>query len=107
RTELANEYVAAIARKEKALVVAQTREEARNVNEAIRERLREAGELGEARKLVTYRPIDLGGAQKRDPRWIQPGQFACFHQRYGRFDKGDICEIADVSDKGITLIKDE
>lgn len=105
-TELAAEYLAALSRKEKALVVAQTREEAQNVNEAIRERLRKAGKLGERQTLVTYRPVDLGEAQKRDPRWIQPGQFACFHGRYGRFAKGDVCEIAGVNENGVVLIKD-
>lgn len=106
RTELAAEYLAAVDRKERALVVAQTREEVQNVNEAIRERLRKAGKLGDGQTLVTYRPVDLGEAQKRDSRWIQPGQLACFHGRYGRFAKGDVCEIAGVTENGVLLVKD-
>src|SRR5690606_25287993 len=106
RAELAAEYLAGVARKEKALVVAQTREEAQNVNEAIRERLRKTGKLGDGQALVTYRPVDLGEALKRDSRWIRPGQFACFHGRYGRFAKGDVCEIGGVTENGVVLIKD-
>ena len=46
RLALAAEYVAAVARKDRALVVAQTWDEVRAVNETIREQLREKGWIG-------------------------------------------------------------
>lgn len=104
-TALTEEYRAAVARKEKALVVAQTREEARNVNEAIRGQLRAAGKLGADTAVVAYRPVDLSEAQKRDPRFYQPGQRAWFMQGYGRFVKGESCEIVGANERGVVIAK--
>ncbi|HWA08323.1 MAG TPA: MobF family relaxase [Opitutaceae bacterium] len=106
RSALAKEYLSAVARKEKALVVAQTREETREVNDAIRDQLRATGRLGPGEKLATFRPLDLGEAQKRDPRFYEPGQYACFLQRYGRHARGDLCEIAGANEHGLVLVKD-
>lgn len=105
REALASAYLAAKARKEEALVVAQTREEARCVNDSIRQRLRTTGALGKDRMLTTYRPHDLSEAQKCDPRFYSPGLQVCFLQRYGRYAKGDICEIAEANDRGLVLLK--
>lgn len=105
REALASDYLAAKARKETALVVAQTREEARHVNESIRQQLRAAGALGKDHVLTTYHPRDLSEAQKRDPRFYSPGLRVCFLQRYGRYAKGDICEIAEANNRGLVLLK--
>ena len=102
---LAAEYLAAIDRKEKALVVAQTREEARVVNESIRARLAAAGRLGAGASVTTYQTLDLSEAQKRDPRFIEAGGHVHFLQRYGRFAKGEVVEIVGTSERGIVLIK--
>ncbi|HVT94088.1 MAG TPA: MobF family relaxase [Bryobacteraceae bacterium] len=106
RSALATEYVSAVSRKEKALVVAQTRDETCAVNEAIREQLQATGHIGVGQKLATFRPLDLGEAQKRDPRFYEAGQYACFLQRYGRYAKGELCEIAGANEHGIMLVKD-
>lgn len=106
RETLAAEYVAAVERREKVLVVAQTREEVRQVNEAIRSRLRTAGRLATGKTLTTLQPLDLGEAQKRDPRFYSPGQHASFLQRYGRYAKGDVCEIVETNECGLVLTKD-
>lgn len=103
---IAAEYSAAAARKEKALVIAQTREEARSVNEAIRKELHAAGKIGAGATFATCRPLDLGDAQKRDPRFYESGQRAYFLQRYGRFAKGDLCEVVGANERGITIVKD-
>lgn len=105
RDILAAEYVAAVARNEKALVVAQTRDEVQAVNDAIRYQLRSTGRIGEGTKLTTFQPLDLGEAEKRDQRFYQPGQYACFLQRYGRYAKGDLCEITGANEHGVVLIK--
>jgi conjugative relaxase-like TrwC/TraI family protein len=105
RDALADEYLAATARHERALVVAQTREEVRTVNEIIRQRLQTAGLLDSGRNLTTYRLLDLGEAEKRDPRFFQQGQFAFFLRRYGRYAKGEICEVAGSNAQGVVLVK--
>ena len=102
---LAAEYLAAIDRKERALVVAQTREEARVVNESIRARLAAAGRLAAGTPVTTYQMLDLSEAQKRDRRFIEAGRHVHFLQRYGRFAKGDVVEIAGTTERGIVLIK--
>jgi conjugative relaxase-like TrwC/TraI family protein len=106
RDALAAEYRAATARKEKPLVVAQTRDEARQVNEAVREGLRATGKLRAGTALSTLQPVDLGEAQKRDPRFYQPGQHACFLRSYGRFRRGDAAAIVAANDTGLVLLKD-
>jgi conjugative relaxase-like TrwC/TraI family protein len=106
RDALTAEYLAACARKERALIVAQTRDEVREVNEAIRQQLHAVGKLGCGRTLTAYRPVDLGEAQKRDPRFYSPGQCAFFLQRYGRFAKGELCEVAGATEHGLVLLKD-
>jgi conjugative relaxase-like TrwC/TraI family protein len=106
RDQLAREYLAAAARKEKVLVVAQTRDEVRAVNDSIRQQLKGAGALGSDAPITAYHPVDLGEAEKRDPRFYQPGQRAFFLQRYGRYAKGDLCEIVAATERGLTVMKD-
>jgi conjugative relaxase-like TrwC/TraI family protein len=105
RSALSAEYLAAIARKERTLVVAQTRAEAREVNELIRKKLHVEGTLGHGQKITVWRPVDLGAAQKRDPRFYEPGQSVFFLQRYGRFAKGELCEVAQATERGLILVK--
>lgn len=106
RTVLAREYVDALARNEKPLVVAQTWREVRDVNEAIREQLRLAGKLGPGRMLTAYQAVDGTQAQKREACFYSAGQRAFFLKRYGRFAKGDSCEITGASERGVVLLKD-
>ncbi|MDD3179572.1 MAG: MobF family relaxase [Opitutaceae bacterium] len=106
RDALAGEYLAALARKESALVVAQTWSEVRAVNEAIRERLRAAGMLGEESKFKVYQAVDATEAQKQDARFHRPGHHVYFLRRYGRFAKGDLCEVAGTNKRGVVLMKD-
>jgi conjugative relaxase-like TrwC/TraI family protein len=105
RAAVADEYLASLERDERALVVAQTREEARQVNEAIRERLREAGKIGAGVVVRTCRPVDLDDAQKRDARFYKAGQQACFLRGYGRFAKGDLCPIIAANERGVVIEK--
>lgn len=105
RGALVTEYLAALDRKEKTLVVAQTREEVRSVNEAIRAKLQEAGRLGPSRTLTTYQPVDLDEAQKKDARFYQAGHFASFIRGYGRFAKGDLCAIVGANERGVVIEK--
>ena len=105
RDALAVEYLAAVERKERALVVAQTREEVRNVNEVIRSKLQDAGKLGAGATLTTYQPVDLDEAQKRDARFYQAGHYACFIRGYGRFARGERYPVVGANEHGVILEK--
>jgi conjugative relaxase-like TrwC/TraI family protein len=105
RDVLAKEYVEAVARNEKPLVVAQTWTEVRAVNEAIREQLKAAGKLGPGKVLTAYQTVDGTEAQKREARFYEAGQSALFLKRYGRFDRGDLCEIKGATERGVVLVK--
>jgi len=106
RKAVAEAFTSVLARDEKALVVAQTREEVREVNEAIRQRLQSEGKLGTSQPLVVCQPVDFSGAEKSDPRFYQPGQHVLFLRSYGRFKKGDLCEIAEANERGLVVTKD-
>lgn len=106
RAQLTDAYCAAVARGEKALVVAQTREEVRTVNEAVRDTLRAKGNLAVGRAVVAFQPVDLVEAEKRDPRFYAPEQHACFLRSYGRFARGEVCQIVSADAKGLVLRKD-
>lgn len=106
RAALASEYLIAIARYERPLVVAQTWSEVHAANDAIRSALRAAGKLEPGTMLTTYQPLDRSEAQKRDSRFYEPGQSAAFLKRYGRFKKGDLCEIAGANERGVVIVKD-
>jgi ATP-dependent exoDNAse (exonuclease V) alpha subunit len=106
RGALADEYLLAVARKESVLVVAQTRAEVRGVNEAIREHLRVAGKLGRGSDVTIYQAVDCTEAQKRESNFYQAGQWVFFLQRYGRYAKGELCEIASANERGLVLMKD-
>lgn len=105
REALAAEFLAAIERKERALVVAQTREEVRNVNEVIRTKLQDAGKLGPGTTITTYQPVDLDEAQKRDSRFYQEGHYACFIRGYGRFARGELYPVVGANKHGVLLEK--
>jgi conjugative relaxase-like TrwC/TraI family protein len=105
RAALAKDYVAAFARRETALVVGQTWDEVRGVNDAIRSQLRTSGRLKAGKVVASLRGIDATTAQKRDPGFYATGQSVCFVSRYGRFVPGDVCSIASSDVCGLTLIK--
>jgi conjugative relaxase-like TrwC/TraI family protein len=106
RVTLAYDYVSATQRKESALVVGQTWEEVRGVNEAIRRALLGAGRLKAGATVSTFRALDTTTAQRRDPSSYAAGQHVFFTRRYGRFAAGDVCEVIEASARGLALRKD-
>ena len=102
---LAVEYCAATGRGENALAVAQTWTEVHRVNDAIRAELKAFGRLEGEKTVTAYQPLNWDAAQKRDARFYGAGHHAVFMKRYGRFAKGDVCEIASATDSGLVLIK--
>jgi ATP-dependent exoDNAse (exonuclease V) alpha subunit len=105
KKEVAREYCAALARDEKVLAVAQTWAEVRELNAAIRERLKNAGRLGEGAPVVSWQAVDLTDAQKCDARFYPKNARVYFVRGYGRFERGDWAEVARVDEGGVTLLK--
>ncbi len=106
REALAAEYLAALHRRESALVVAQTWAEVHAVNEAVRERLKRDGHLSRETPVEALQAVDATIAQKRDPAFYRDGQRVYFVQRYGRFARGDCCEVCGTTKRGLVLRKD-
>jgi conjugative relaxase-like TrwC/TraI family protein len=104
-TLLAEVYQQAVERGERALVVAQTWAEVHRVNDAIRERLKAAGKLRDGVSVQIYQTLNWEEAQKRDARFYAPGHHAVFLKRYGRFERGEVCEIAEANTRGLVLLK--
>ncbi|OAM86924.1 relaxase domain-containing protein [Termitidicoccus mucosus] len=105
-TELAREYCEALGRKEKVLAVAQTWDDVHAANDAIRTRLRETGRLDAGRPVASWQAADLSEAQKRDARFYTLDAGVFFVRGYGRFKRGDWCEVAGAGEHGVTLRKD-
>ncbi len=106
REAIAGEYLTALQRGERPLVVAQTWSEVHATNDAVRSALRSLGKLEAGTTLTTYQPVDRGEAQKRDARFYEVGQSVVFLKRYGRFAKGEVCEIVGANEHGIGITKD-
>jgi ATP-dependent exoDNAse (exonuclease V) alpha subunit len=105
REAVAVEYMCALNRGEKPLVVAQTWSEVHAANEAIRAALTVTGKLKGGAILKTYQPADRTEAQRRDPRFYEAGQAVMFVKGYGRFGRGDLCEVAGANQRGVVLVK--
>jgi conjugative relaxase-like TrwC/TraI family protein len=103
--KLAEIYQESVERGERTLVVAQTWSEVNRVNDAIRDRLKTTGHLSDGVRMQTYQTLNWEDAQKRDARFYAPGQHAVFLKRYGRFERGEVCEIAEANERGLILLK--
>ena len=104
RAAIAGEYLMALQRGERPLVVAQTWSEVHAANDAIRSALKESGKLGAGVLISTFQSVDRSEAQKRDARFYEPGHAAFFIRRYGRHAKGDVCEIGGANERGVIVI---
>ncbi len=106
REAIAGEYLAAMERGECPLVVAQTWDEVHAANDAIRSALHTAGKLEAGELLEAYQPVGWTEAEKHDARNFEEGHSVFFLKGYGRYAKGDLCEVAGADDHGVTLVKD-
>ena len=102
---LAEVYQQAVERGERALVVAQTWAEVHRVNDAIRDCLKATGKLRDGVSVQTYQTLNWEEAQKRDARFYTRGHHAVFLKRYGRFERGEVCEIIEANARGLVLLK--
>lgn len=101
---VADAYMGAHRRNEQVLVVAQTWDEVRRINDVIRSRLQCAGRLGPPTTVPIYEPVHWEDAMKRDPRFYAAGHHAVFVAGYGRFARGNLAEIVRADDRGLTLL---
>lgn len=105
RAAIAGEYLTALQRGERPLVVAQTWSEVHAANDAIRSTLLLAGKVGDGTTLATFQPVDRSEAQKRDARFYEAGQAVFFLKRYGRHAKGDVGEVTGANERGVVVLK--
>ena len=106
REAIAGEYLTALQRGESPLVVAQTWDEVHAANDAIRSALHLAGRLEEGELLWAYQSVGWTEAEKHDARYYEEGQSVFFLKGYGRYAKGDLCEVAGADEHGVSLVKD-
>lgn len=99
-------YLAATTQRRSALIVTQTRESVRALNEAIAERLAASGLVADRRMLSACTALDLTEAAKTDPGSYATCTHLYFTQRYGRFARGDLVPVLGCDEKGLRLIKD-
>jgi ATP-dependent exoDNAse (exonuclease V) alpha subunit len=106
REAIAGEYLTALERGESPLVVAQTWDEVHAANDAIRSALHLAGRLEDGELLWAYQPVGWTEAEKHDARYYEEGQSVFFLKGYGRYAKGDLCEVAGADEHGVSLVKE-
>jgi hypothetical protein len=87
---LCNAYLEIAEREASAIVVSQTRAEVREINNAIRSRLRQRGLVGAAESQVTaLEQVDLTSAQKLDARHYPPDCVLVFNRDFGGYVRGE------------------
>lgn len=95
---LASDYVQAMKEHPSATlsVIAPTHREGKEVTRALRDRLREAGRIGKAERLVPMlRRVDLTESEKRDARNFQKGNVVVFTQNAPGYVKGSRVTVTD------------
>lgn len=105
RRLLAQSFLESLDRRERPLIAAQTWAEVDAVNAAVRAALKEAGRLGSAVRIASYRTADLTVAQKEDPASYSAGSQVYFLRAYGRHRRGEICQVAGADRKGIIFLE--
>ncbi|MCI0538012.1 MAG: hypothetical protein L0Z50_22580 [Verrucomicrobiales bacterium] len=94
REKLASEYLALTSKGRSTVVISQTWGEIHQLNERIRDGLRELGMIGKQDVTVTsYEKVDLTNAQKRDLRFYEPESVLIFNRSVGGFNKGDSAKL--------------
>jgi conjugative relaxase-like TrwC/TraI family protein len=103
-TRLCDGYLDIAVRGESAIVVSQTRAEVREINDAIRERLRERGLLGGNETEVTaLEQVDLTSAQKRDARHYPADCVLVFNRDLSGCVRGERGKLIGITAKRLAL----
>ena len=102
--QLCSAYLEIAAREESAIVISQTRAEVREINNAIRGRLRQRGLLGAAESQVTaLEQVDLTAAQKRDARHYPPDCVLVFNRDFGGRARGEQGKLIGITASRLAL----
>jgi conjugative relaxase-like TrwC/TraI family protein len=99
----------AIAAGQTSLIVAPTHAECREIARAVREKLRELGQLGrEDAELTRLERLNLTRGQRRDAAHYRAGQVVEFHKRAkGGFGSGEQWEVLGAGEGGIRVRRGE
>jgi len=89
--------------KGKTLVVCATHDEIDRVTEAIRDRKRASGQLGEGVALTRHVSLNWTKAQKADLQNYRPGQMLAFHRPVRGISKNEAVEVVGVAESGIAI----
>ena len=103
-TRLCDGYLAIAGRGESAVVVSQTRAEVREINDAIRERLRERGLLtGNETEVTALEQVDLTSAQKLDARHYPADCVLVFNRDLSGCVRGERGKLIGITAKRLAL----
>src|SRR6266545_4402162 len=98
RSRLVSEFLSLAAESRSTVVVSQTWGEIHQVNEKIREGLREAGLIGKEDVTVTANErVDLTDAQKRDARFYDSDTVLAFNRDVGGFKQRDSAKLLKIT----------
>lgn len=101
---LANDYVTSLKRGKTALVISPTHWEGQQVTQAIRNKLRESGRLGQAETPVMQLVnTNLTVAEKSDSRNYKAGQMIQFNQHAPGLPRGSRWLVATVTDNNVAI----
>jgi hypothetical protein len=104
RERLTGAYVSIAAQGESAIVVSQTSAEVGEINEAVRERLRERGVLnGAETSVIALEQIDLTAAQKADARHYPAESCIVFNREFRGCARGAKGSLVGVTPSGIAV----
>jgi ATP-dependent exoDNAse (exonuclease V) alpha subunit len=98
RQRLVSEFLALAAKERSVVVVSQTWGEIHQINERIREGLRDSGTIGkEDFNVTTHEKVDLTNAQKRDRRFYEPDSVLVFNRNVGGLKTGDTAKLLTIT----------
>ncbi len=104
RERLADAYLGLAARRESAIVVSQTRAEVREINEAVRARLRTAGVLsGPDANVEALEQIDLTAAQKTEAQSYPADAVVFFNREVRGCPRGSRGKVVGVSPASVAV----
>lgn len=90
---IADAYMAARRAGRSALIVSPTHAEAEQATHAVRERLKDAGELSDSRKFEQLQSLKLSETERSNAQHFSPGLVAQFHQHAPGFRAGERVEV--------------
>ena len=102
--ELVDDYVAAIQKGKRALILSPTHAQGKAVTKEVREKLKELGLLAKKEsEVLQYTSLDFTAAEKQDSRNFREGQIIQFNQNAPGFARGSMWHVQDIKDGNIEV----